>query len=188
MKSIKINTVIIDDERRALDRFKLLLQNLEEINTVGQFSNSKEGLKFVNSNNPDIVFLDVEMPDLTGIEFVQEVHKNNLDTKIVFVTAHEHYAIEAIKNEVFDYLLKPVGIHHLKEVIRRFKTNIKANFTKRELEIVRLISQGENSKDIGKILFISNHTVDTYRRRILEKTDCKNAAELILYASRRNLV
>ena len=184
----KINTVLVDDELRALNRMKILLRNFPEINILGQFQDSKKSAEFIIQNEPDLVFLDVEMPGLNGLEVADLLNKNFLKTKIVFITSYDHYSLKAIKKEAFDYLLKPVSIDELKKTINRFKAKVQTNLNKRELEIVRLISKGLNSKDIGEKLFISRHTVDTYRRTILEKTECKNSADLIRFAAKNQLV
>lgn len=81
-----------------------------------------------------------------------------------------------------------MNIDELKHTLERYKSKWQSNLSKREFEIIRLIGKGLNSKTIGEQLFISRHTVDTYRRTILEKTGCKNSAELISYATRNNLI
>lgn len=188
MKNSKIKVVIVDDEIRALNRMKILLGNFDKIEIMEQFYDADSAIKYIIENEPDIVFLDVEMPGKTGLEIADEINKNILHTKIIFVTSYDHYAIKAIKTYVFDYLLKPVGIDELKEAIERYKAQISSNLNRRENEVIRLIAKGQNSKEIANTLHISHHTVDTYRRHILEKTECKNAAELIMYATKNNLI
>lgn len=183
-----IRTVIIDDEARALNRMKMLMNNFPDIVIVGQFNKSQDGLDFILKNEPELVFLDIEMPGKSGLELADEINKNFLKTKLIFITAFEHYAIKAIKNYAFDYLLKPVSIDELKVCIERFKAKLCTNLNKREFEVIRAIAEGLNSKAIAEKLFISRHTVDTYRRTILEKTACKNSAELIRYATKNNLI
>lgn len=188
MAENKITVVLVDDETRALNRMKLLLEHFIDVEILGQFDNSEQSIPFILKNEPDLVFLDVEMPRKTGLEIADEINKNFLDTRFIFCSAHEHYAIKAIKNYAFDYLLKPVNIDELKKAIERFKAKHHTNLNKREFEIIRGISEGLNSKDIGEKLFISRHTVDTHRRSILEKTNCKNSAELIRYATRNGFI
>ena len=183
-----IKVVLVDDEVRALNRLKLLLSNFPETIVLNQFEHADECIEFIIKNEPDLVFLDIEMPGKSGLEIAEDINKNFIDSKIVFITAHEHYAIKAIKNNVFDYLLKPVGIDELKNCIERYKSKHHNNLSKRELEIIRAISEGLNSREIGEKLFISRHTVDTYRRTILEKTSCHNAAELIKYAVKHDMI
>ncbi len=184
----KIKTVLVDDELRAINRMKLLLSHFPEVEILDQITNPIESVTVILNNNPDLVFLDVEMPGITGLEIAEEINRNLLDTKVVFITSHEHYAIKAIKSDAFDYLLKPVSIDELKHTIDRFKAKMQSNLTKRELEIIRAIAQGLNSKKIGELLHISRHTVDTHRRTILEKTCNSNTAGLIMYATKSGLI
>ncbi len=188
MKNFKIKTVIVDDEERALNRMKILMENFHEIEILEKFNNSDDAINFIIENEPDLVFLDIEMPGKSGIEVANEINKNILHTNIIFVSSYDHYAIKAIKNNAFDYLLKPVDIDDLKATIERYKAQISSHLNRRECKVISLISKGLNSKEIGGTLYISNHTVDTYRRKILEKTECKNSAELIMYASKNNII
>lgn len=188
MKKQNIKVVLVDDEARGLNRMKILLNNFPEVEISAQFEQAQHSVEFIIKNEPDIVFLDIEMPGKSGLEIAEDLNKNFVETKIVFITSHEHYAIKAIKNYAFDYLLKPVSIDELKACINRFKSKHNSNLSKREFEIIRGISEGLNSKSIGERLFISRHTVDTYRRTILEKTGCKNSAELITYAAKSGII
>lgn len=188
MKQKKIKTIIVDDELRALNRMKILLNHFPTIDVVEQTTDAINCLELILAHKPDLVFIDVEMPGKTGLEIADEIKRNNLLTKVVFVTSYDHYAVKAIKTEAFDYLLKPVNIDELKKTIDRLNAKIYANLSARELEIIRLIAKGDNSKEIGEKLHISRHTVDTHRRTILEKTNCTNAAELISYAIKGGVV
>jgi len=188
MKALKIKTILIDDEERALNRMKMLLSKFPEIQILDAIINASYAIEYILESAPDLIFLDIEMPGKTGLEVAQEINKNNLQTKIIFMTAHEHYAIKAIKAEAFDYLLKPIGIDDLKNTLDRYHSKTQTKFTKREIEIINLITKGLSSKDIGGRLSISHHTVDTHRRKILEKSECHNAVELTLFASRNHLI
>ncbi len=188
MSKKQIKTIVVDNEVRALNRMKLLLNHFPEIEILDLIDRADEAVDKIVRSQPDLVFMDIEMPGKTGLELADEINKHNIETRIIFVSGHDHYAIKAIKNSAFDYLLKPVNIDELKTTIERFKAKLLTNLTKREFEIIRLIGKGLNSKAIGETLFISRHTVDTYRRTILEKTDCVNSAELISYATRNNLI
>jgi len=188
MNNAKIKTVIVDDEVRALNRMEILLKNFPEIEVLDLIYNADQAIEFIIENDPDIAFLDIEMPGKTGLEIAEEINKNVLHTKIIFVSSHDHYAIKAIKNHAFDYLLKPVDIDDLKATIERYKAQLTTHLNRQEYKVISLIAKGLNSKEIGKILHISHHTVDTYRRNILEKTECKNAAELVMYATKNNLI
>ena len=188
MNKFRIKTVLVDDEERALNRMQILLKNFPEVEILKLIYDTDQAIEFIVENEPDIVFLDIEMPGKTGLEIADEINMNILHTKIVFVSSYNHYAIKAIKNHAFDYLLKPVDIDDLKSTIERFKAQTLSHLNRREYKVISLISKGYNSKEIGNTLCISNHTVDSYRRNILEKTECRNTAELIMYAAKNNLI
>lgn len=188
MPTKKIKTILVDDEERALNRMAILLDKFPEIEVVAKVLGAETCMEIILKSKPDLVFLDVEMPGKSGLEVADEIHRNLTNTKVVFVTSYDHYAIKALKKEVFDYILKPCGIDELKAVINRFKIKVQIDLSKRELDIIRLVAKGETSHAIGEILHISRHTVDTHRRAILEKTACKNAAELIMYATQNGFI
>ena len=77
-----ISTVLIDDEVRALNRIGILLQNFPKINVIGEFEDAQEGIDFILRNEPDLVFLDVEMPGKSGLEIAADIHKNFLNTEL----------------------------------------------------------------------------------------------------------
>ena len=188
MVETDIKVILVDDEILAINRLKVLLNHFSEVEIIGEISNSTKACDIILENEPDIIFLDVEMPNKTGLEVAEELQKNLVFSKIIFVTSYDHYAVDAIKKNAFDYILKPVSIKSLKEAIERYKSKMYLNLTKRELTILRGIAKGESSKEIAEQLHISRHTVDTHRRTILEKTSCKNAVELVAYASKHNLI
>ena len=183
-----IKVMIVDDELRAINRMKILLTHFDDVDVVGQYTNPMDAIDVITQVKPDLIFLDIEMPRKTGLEVAAEIKRNALHTKVVFVTSHEHYAIKAIKEEAFDYILKPVSIDVLKTTLSRFRIKVKSNLTPREFDIIRLVAAGLSSKQIGEKLNISRHTVDTHRRTVLDKTNCKNAAELIKYAAKLDLI
>lgn len=187
MKESKIKTVLIDDEQIAIDRLKVLLKHFPEIQILKTTTNALNSVELISSLEPDLVFLDVEMPGKTGLEVAETLKKQNCCSKIIFTTSYDHYAIEAIRNNAFDYILKPVSIKVLKEVIERYKSNLNSILSQRELSVLHLVTKGLSSKEIADKLFISKHTVDTHRRNILHKTNCKNATELINYTSSKNI-
>lgn len=190
----KIKTFIIDDEKEDCDRLEsLLINKFENVVVENKINDADYGIKKIIENLPDIVFLDVELPHKSGFDVVKEVRRQNVNPTFIFVTRYDQYAIKAIHNAVFDYLLKPVDIDELKEAIERFcclreekrqinlPKNLKNKYslTQREIEIIELIAQYKSSKEIANILFISRHTVDTHRRHILRKTEMKTTAEFL---------
>lgn len=120
MKSlVKLKAIIVDDEENA----RLLLQKLlEELNAFGEIRlarSSSEALTEIRSFEPDIVFLDIKMPGRDGFDFISDLPERMRRPDIVFVTAHDEYALKAIKNRAFDYLLKPVNREELRLCVQR---------------------------------------------------------------------
>ena len=184
----KIKTVIIDSEEASLVRFKNLLIKFKEVEVLGVFDDANKGLEFILNNELDLAFVQIEMENQSGLEIAEEISKRGIDVKVILISAHSHYAIKALKFEVFDYLLKPISIDELKKSLQRFNAKYKINLNNRELQIIREMSNGLSSQNIGEKLFISRHTVDTYRRSILEKTESHNTAELIKFALKSGLI
>lgn len=188
MAKLKIKIFLVDDDERAINRMKILLDPISEVEVAGAITNPNLALEAILKAKPDLVFLDVEMPGKTGLEIAEDLRKSLSRAKVIFVTSHDHYAIKAIKKEAFDYLLKPVDLEELKIAIQRFIGRVQINLSQRELEIIRLVAKGLTSQQIGEKLCLSRHTVDTHRRTILEKTACRNALELVKFATEHWLV
>lgn len=99
------NALIVDDELLARQRLKRLLSDFECINIVGEASNGAEGLQQIEQLNPDLIFLDIEMPVLNGFEMLSRLERT---PKVIFTTAYDQYAVKAFEEQAVDYLLKPV--------------------------------------------------------------------------------
>ncbi len=187
-----ITCLIVDDEAEACDRLEHLLQKITNVEVIGKETNAEKGIAEAVRLFPDVVFLDVEMPEKNGFEVIKSIHGRDVFPTFIFVTGYNQYAIKAIRNAAFDYLLKPVDIDEMREAVERFRSaqreklttvlpaKLKSQFslTDREIEIIRLLREGKTSKEIGEILFISIHTVDTHRRNILQKTNTGSTAAL----------
>ncbi len=132
-----IRTLIIDDEPLARALISTYLKEHAEFELIGEFGDGLSALKAINELKPDLVFLDIQMPKLTGIELVEL-----LDTKpmIVFITAYNQYAIEAFELSACDYLLKPFTRERFHTAIDKIQTKAKTeNGTSNELKIDKLI-------------------------------------------------
>ncbi|MBK7689754.1 MAG: response regulator transcription factor [Bacteroidetes bacterium] len=126
-------TVIIDDEQNCVEVLEILLkQNFNDIDVIGTFTSSKQALTFLQQNTVDLVFLDIQMPFLTGIDLLEKLDKYHFH--VVFTTAFDQYAIKAIKLSALDYLLKPIDEDLLENTISKFRkvkgqTDIKNQIT-----------------------------------------------------------
>lgn len=118
-------TIIVDDEKNCVEVLEILLKkDFPQLDIVQTFTSSKDALAYLKSNSVDLVFLDIQMPFLTGIEMLNELEERNFH--VVFTTAFDQYAIEAIKLSALDYLLKPIDDEQLKTAIDKF-CNLKSS-------------------------------------------------------------
>lgn len=114
----RLTAIVIDDEIFAREELVELLSEFEQIEVIDQASNAIEGLKKINLHKPDVVFLDIQMPQITGIELLGMLDPDTMPS-VVFVTAYDQYAIQAFEDNAFDYLLKPVDPCRLGKTIKR---------------------------------------------------------------------
>jgi two-component system, LytTR family, response regulator len=113
-----LKAVIIDDEPNAREKLQLLLERYcTDVSIMGSAKDVEEGLAAIRLHAPDLVFLDIEMPVWTGFDLLKELEQ--IDFGIIFTTAHDHYAIKAIKFSALDYLLKPIDLDQLKEAVQK---------------------------------------------------------------------
>ena len=114
-----MRAIIVDDEELARSRLSLLLTALENITVCGSFATAAEGLQYLEENVADVVFLDISMPEMDGMEFANRLLELQHAARIVFVTGYEEYAVEAFEVEAVDYLLKPISRERLAKTINR---------------------------------------------------------------------
>lgn len=114
---MKYSCLIVDDEPIAIRVIKNHLENFSNMEVKGECSNAIEAMEFLSQNKVDLAFLDIQMPQITGVEFLKNLAS---PPKIIFVTAYRDYAIEAFDLDVVDYLLKPVSLARFTKAISRF--------------------------------------------------------------------
>ncbi|HEY3183337.1 MAG TPA: LytTR family DNA-binding domain-containing protein [Gaiellaceae bacterium] len=119
--SAVIRALIVDDEAPARSELRYLLGKHSEVNVVGEAASAGEALALAKAVHYDVVFLDVQMPGLTGLEAAPLVREQPRPPAVVFVTAHPEYAVDAFAVEAFDYLLKPVDPERLARVVERLR-------------------------------------------------------------------
>jgi DNA-binding LytR/AlgR family response regulator len=136
MNTEKLKVLIVDDEREAREIMERLILRAGGMEITGRAASADEALDMIVNQQPDIVFLDVQMPEKDGFELVRELKQFNLKTAIIFVTAHIEYAVNAIKASAFDYLLKPVSLDELKEAILRFRCQRQNEATALKMDVL----------------------------------------------------
>ena len=125
---MSINTIIVDDERPARDELAFLLKSFPEVSLIAQGKNGLEALTLVKEHDPDLVFLDVQMPGLDGFGVIQKLAERKLRIpQIIFATAYDHYAVHAFEVSAVDYILKPFDKARIAKAIQRAKKQIEAN-------------------------------------------------------------
>ncbi len=113
----RFTCIIIDDEPDGREVLEILISKLPNISILKVFNNALDGLRFVNDFQPDIIFLDINMPETNGIEFVQLLGSKKLN--IIFTTAYRNYATEAFEYNAVDYLVKPIALAKLVRAVER---------------------------------------------------------------------
>ena len=113
---MSVRTIIIDDERLARNELKKLLQDFAEIEIIDEASNVQEGLEKIELHNPDLIFLDIQMPGKTGFDLLEDLDRL---PKVIFTTAYDEYALKAFEVNALDYLLKPVEPKRLFDAIQK---------------------------------------------------------------------
>lgn len=120
-----MRVILIDDEPLILAYFEKLLKKIGGIDIIGTYINPYEALKMIQQDAPDIIFLDIEMPETNGLELAETIQSKWPHIKIVFVTAHSEYAVKAFDLNAVDYLLKPVQLDRLSKTIDRLKKDFR---------------------------------------------------------------
>lgn len=129
-----MNSIIVDDEPLARAEMRALIMEVSDTEILGEFSNASTALEFLKTNQVDVVFLDIEMPMLSGLDLAKQLP---LSTMVVFTTAYPHYALKSYELDAIDYLLKPVDKFRLDKAIRKaeaFKGLLAASPEKNTIE------------------------------------------------------
>lgn len=209
-----MNILLVDDHTLFRNGLKMLLDTLPGYIVTGEASNGKEFLNMIRKDHYDIVFLDIEMPEISGIEAAKRAFETDPDLKIITLSMYgdEEYYDQMIEAGAKGFLLKNTNLQEVKtaidtvmgggnyfsqELLQNLLRNYKlpkgqkgteSELSEREVEILLLISEGLSNQEIGDRLFISKRTVEKHRANILDKTNCKNTAGMIMYAIKNQLI
>lgn len=122
----KIRAIVVDDEPLACKRLVKLLNEEEDVEVVEVCANGKEAIDEINEQDPDLVFLDIQMPEINGFEVLQHIESDRVPA-IIFVTAYDEYALKAFEVHALDYLMKPFNKARFRDSLQRAKNSIKSN-------------------------------------------------------------
>ncbi|HZI51380.1 MAG TPA: response regulator transcription factor [Terriglobia bacterium] len=213
----KIRILIADDHGIVRTGLRLQLERNDAFEVVGEAVDGREAVRLVEELSPDIVIMDIAMPNLNGIQAATQIVKNQPATGIIILSMHsdETYITRTLAAGAKGYLLKEnaeVDLYRAIEVVAQGKPFFSpaiANtlledymrqmqqrglhdsydlLTDREKEILQLLAEGKSNKDVANMLNLSTNTVETHRTRIMQKLDLHNAAEIVLYAVRKRII
>jgi len=215
VKTLRI--LLADDHKVVRQGTRALLSTVPEWEIVGEADNGRDAVSLTSELKPDIVILDIGMPELNGLDATRQIKKKSPETEVLIFTGQE---TEELVHNVFDsgarsYIMKTDAADHLIDALKAlsehkhfFTSRIseivfaryiqgkktvegapeKSRITDREREIVQLLAEGKSSKEIATILGISVRTVETHRAAIMKKLGLKSFSELIRYAVRNKII
>lgn len=158
-----IRAIIVDDEEHARDELKFLLGGYTDIDIVGQASNCQDTVKLVDVLRPHLVFMDIEMPGMSGLKAAEKLAISGITPLIVFATAHEEFAAKAFEIDAVDYLLKPFSAKRIERCIKRVRNMLTNRFevSSSRLSVPNYLLSREKIaiEDNGKAIIISIHDI-----------------------------
>jgi len=166
---MKIRALIVDDELLARARVKKMLADEPEIEIAGECANGAEAISFIQKHRPDLVFLDVQMPEVSGFDVLRELSPNGWPPAVIFVTAHDQHALEAFEVHALDYLLKPFKQARFRQALQRARQKLNAQDAKGQNERFQewLVAQEQTAypsritvKSGEHTVFVEVHEVD----------------------------
>lgn len=218
-----INVVLADDHVLVRDGIKALLEDEEGVNVINEASNGKEAIEVIAKDTPDVLIVDIRMPEMNGIEVVSEIKKNYNSVKTLVLSMHdsEEYVIQSIQAGADGYLLKGSSKKEFLKALTKVadggkyftgdvssiimnnfvnatsKPQVKeqseikelpVKLTKRERQVLDLVLQLKNNKDIAEDLNISKRTAEVHRFNLMKKLEVSNLMELTQKAKEFNLL
>jgi two-component system, LytTR family, response regulator len=169
-----IKTVIVDDEALARDAVRLRLQSEPDIEVVGEAADGADAVELVKALQPDLLFLDVQMPVMDGFEVVEKVSSEHLPI-VVFVTAHDRYALKAFETHALDYLLKPFTASRFRDAIDRARLEVaRAGDHETHQRLIELLDErrrGRGHDGQGSDGYLARLAVKHNERIVLVKVD-----------------
>ena len=205
-----ISVFFVDDHRLILDAWTKLLERFEHIKICGTASTSIEAFHAIHESRPDVVLMDINLKNESGIDLTGEITKTLPKTRIIGLSMHDDmvFVKQMLKNGASGYLTKNVDITELVTAIevvhsgniyvcreikdREFFQGLSGseennNITSKELEVIQLVIKGHTSKEIGETLNVAKLTIDTHRYNIMKKLNVANVSQLIEWAKNKGI-
>jgi len=212
---MKTRILLADDHEILREGLRTLLQKRPDLEIVGEARDGRTALEMTRDLKPDIVVMDIGMPDLNGIEATRQIRAEVPGVKVITLSMHSErrFVTGMLGAGASAYVLKSSALEELLDAVRAVRENrfytspeitdivvqdyvdqmsrpgleARSPLTPREREVLQLIAEGLSSREISSRLHVSTNTVDTHRRRIMEKLDLHTVAELTKYALREGL-
>ncbi|ALO16431.1 Protease production enhancer protein [Salinivirga cyanobacteriivorans] len=208
-----LSIILVDDHKLFREGLKSLMENFTYIGQVQEASNGREFLQLLDDSTPDVVFMDIEMPEMDGITATRKAIDAFPDLNVVALSMYgnENYYTQMINAGAKGFILKNSGIQDVENAIqnvmssnnyfsheifqrliqglgRKQQKTTNPELSAREEEIVFLICKGLSNQEIADKLYLSKRTVDKHRENILSKTHSKNTAGIVMYAVKNGIV
>ena len=206
--------MIVDDHSMVREGLKQLLELDEDLKVISQASDGCEGIKKLDEDRPDVLLLDINLPNMNGLEMLKEIHERNIDVKVLILTIHNEidYLMKAVEIGCNGYVLKDSDSNLLKKAIYsvyngenfiqpsltpalnaglagKSMLDDKVNeLTRREIEVLKLIAEGLFNKEIAATLDISERTVKNHVSNIFKKIGVSDRTQAAVFAIKNNLV
>ncbi|BAY13160.1 response regulator [Calothrix sp. NIES-2098] len=207
--------LLADNHTLVRAGLRALLQNIQGIQVIAEAGDGREALRLIAEHQPDVVLMDIAMPEMNGLEATAHVVKEFPQVRVIMLSMHanEEYVLQALRIGAMGYLLKDAGISELELAIKAISQgetylspavskHVVANYlqrvghesnsleqlTSRQREILQLIAEGKSTKEIAELLYISVKTVETHRMQLMKRLDIHDVAGLVRYAIRMGLV
>ena len=213
----KIRVLLADDHELMRSGIRLMLEREPDMNVVSEASDGREAVALAKSHRPDVVIMDIGMPNLNGIEAASQMTQHNPQLAIMILSMHpdETYVLRALKAGARGYLLKDSAegdlikaVHVIaggksffspavsKVLLDDYVGKLKRSgtddaydlLTPREREVLQLIAEGKSNKDIANLFNLSVYTVESHRSNLMEKLNLRGLPDLILYAVRKGII
>ncbi|MGH8102586.1 MAG: response regulator [Chthoniobacterales bacterium] len=207
--------LLVDDHQLVRAGIRALLEKTPSVEVIGEADDGRQAFELMRRYRPDIVLMDIAMPNLNGLEAVDRIKKESPETKVIILSMHanEEYVVRALRSDVAGYLIKDAAVDELEQAIRtvthgetylsqrisrRVIRDYLANtdrlrgpleqLTSRQREVLQLIAEGKNTKEIADLLQVSVKTVEAHRLQLMQRLDIHDIPGLVRYAIRSGLI
>ncbi len=210
-----VRVLLADDHKLVRAGFRAMLNNLKNVEVIGETGDGREALEMIQKLKPDVAFVDITMPGLTGLEVARRISAEMTGVRIIIVSMHtaEDYIGRAVRAGVSGYVLKNADPVELELAIRAAMKGeiylspavskslvteysrrvaedktLEERLTGRQREVLQLIAEGQNTKDMAVRLNVSIKTIETHRKQLMERLDIHDVAGLVRYAIRAGII